>query len=380
MSILYFDHMASTPVAPEVIAAMNDVIDVPWTPFAKRQHPCSSLDAFNRLIDQSCHAIADLIYAHCSEIIITSGATEATNLAIKGLVDRFYCQKHHIITVASEHHATLSTINHIEKQGHEVSILPVNSDGHVDMNRISNAIKPNTLLISICHGNNENGTIIDLDALCQLKKGHDVYLHVDAAQTYGKIPIDVRLLKGIDYMSISAHKIYGPKGIGALYINPSAPKPRAQIHGGMQQGQMRSGTLAGHLIVGFGRAAELAKLNMAEDARHTAAMLALLKSPLQSLFRLKFNGCSQQRLPHHLSIYHPAIDAKKILDLCPDLICSQRSSCQMGHDVPSHVLQAMGMDIHRSKNSLRLSTGRYTTVKQATDAGQLLYRAIKSLI
>lgn len=357
--MIYLDYAATTPVDDAVIAEMNRHLGI----HDNFGNPASSTHLFGlkakMAVQQARTRIAEKLNALPEEIIFTSGATESDNLAIKGLMQFQQKNGRHLITSMTEHKAVLDSCQALEKQGFEVTYIKPNADGSLNLEDIKNAIRQNTVLISIMHVNNETGAIHDIDAIAQLAKAHGLYFHTDAAQSFGKLPIDVQKIP-VDLISLASHKLYGPKGIGALYVRR---KPRVrlveQISGGKHELGLRSGTLPSHQIAGFAKAVEL--MNDDEQTRINTLRAELIAG-LQILDGIQINQAAAY-LPNIISITIDHVDSESLMASCPELAFSAGSACTSTAIAPSHVLAAMGLSNEQAHNTFRLSLGRYTTVK-----------------
>lgn len=355
---IYLDNNATTPVDERVLAAMLPYFKDRFGNAASRTHAFGwdAEDAVDRAREQ----IASLINAQPKDIVFTSGATESDNLAIKGIVAAV--QSPHIITQATEHHAVLDSCRAVERAGVSITVLPVDSHGIVDPQDVANAITKHTVLVSIMAGNNEIGTcqaIGEIGALCKEK---DIYFHTDAAQAIGKIPLDVEAMH-IDLLSISAHKCYGPKGMGVLYVR-SRPRVRlvGQVDGGGHEKGMRSGTLNVPGIVGLGKACALAQQHLASEAEHCWKLCHRLRDHLfNALDQLQLNGHPNQRLPGNLNISFAGADGESLLMGLRDVALSSGSACTSASLEPSYVLKAIGVGDEMARNSIRFGIGRFNT-------------------
>jgi len=358
---IYFDYSATTPVDPRVADRMCSCLTLEgnFGNAASRSHQYG-WDA-ERLIDEARANIAALINADPKEIVFTSGATESDNLAIKGVAHFYHKNGKHIITCKTEHKAVLDTCRQLEREGYEVTYLDPESDGLVDLEKLKAAIRPDTILVSIMHVNNEIGVIQDIKAIGEITRQRKVLLHVDAAQSAGKVPIDMEDMK-VDLMSFSAHKIYGPKGIGALYVRR---KPRvrleAQMHGGGHERGMRSGTLATHQIVGMGEAFRIAKEEMATDNERIRMLRDRLLKGLETIEEVYVNGDMEQRIPHNLNISFNFVEGESLIMALKDLAVSSGSACTSASLEPSYVLRALGRSDELAHSSIRFTLGRFTT-------------------
>ena len=375
-SQLYFDYAATTPVDVRVASAMGEYLTIDGV-FA---NPSSSLHALGQEAESAVANARDIIAASlnvlASEIVFTSGATEASNLAIKGIP--FAKDRVHVITSAAEHKATLAACESLERLGHTVTYVRPDAMGLVDPKDIEGAITPQTRLISILHVNNETGVIQDIEEIAKLASAANVLFHVDAAQSFGKLPIDIGDF-GIDMMSLSAHKVYGPKGVGALFVRRSAQsKLEALISGGGQEFGLRSGTLPTHQLVGFGLAAKIATENLEADQKHVAEMSSLLADALSSSTEVLFNGDRNSALPNILNVSFPKVDSEALLvALRDEFALSSSSACTTGTIEASHVLRSMGFEGDRLYGGLRISFGRYT---EAQDVQKLCKRLLAEVV
>jgi cysteine desulfurase len=317
-------------------------------------------------VDIAREQVAKLVGADPKEIIFTSGATEGVNLAIKGVFDSYSSRGNHIITVATEHKAVLDTCKHLEKMGARVSYLGVNSDGLIDPDELEAAIAPDTILISVMFANNETGTIQPVQEISRIAKKHGVLFFTDATQAAGKVSVDV-IRDGIDILTFSAHKMYGPKGVGAVYVRRRNPRVKltAQIDGGGHEKAMRSGTLNVPGIVGFGKASELCVQEMLTDAERTAKLRDKLEKGLLKLEGTFVNGSVKHRLPHVTNISFGYVEGERLMmGFNKDIALSSGSACTSASVEPSYVLKALGVADELAYSSLRFGLGRYTTEEQ----------------
>jgi cysteine desulfurase len=358
---IYLDYNATTPCDPQVLEAMLPYFTNQFGNAASRQH------AFGwqaeEAVDHARHQLASLIGAETTEIIFTSGATESNNLALKGVVEMYAGKGNHIITCATEHKAVLDTCRHLEKQGASVTYLPVNAQGMIDLQQLEEAITPATVLIAIMYANNETGVIQPVQAISQIAKKHDILFFSDATQAVGKVPVNV-LTDGIDLMSFSAHKIYGPKGVGALYVRRKNPRVRlvAQIDGGGHERGARSGTLNVPGIVGFGKAAELCRQEMVTEAARIGRLRDKLENGLLQLEGVYVNGHKDQRLPNVTNLAFKYVDGNALmLGFNKNIAVATGSACTSASMEPSFVLKALGLGDELARSSLRFSLGRFTT-------------------
>jgi len=356
---IYMDYGATTPVDPRVVDAM-----IPWL----REHfgnPASRSHAWGweaeEAVEQARAEVAALIGADPREIVWTSGATESNNLALKGAAHFYQTKGKHLITVKTEHKAVLDTMRELERQGFEVTYLDVQADGLIDMQALRDAMRPDTILVSVMFVNNEIGVIQDIPAIGTLCRERGVLFHVDAAQATGKVEINLAQLP-VDLMSLASHKTYGPKGIGALYVRR---KPRvrleAQMHGGGHERGMRSGTLPTHQCVGMGEAFRIARLEMAQDLAKARALHERLVKGLQDIEQVFINGHLEKRVPHNLNISFNYVEGESLIMGIKGLAVSSGSACTSASLEPSYVLRALGRSDELAHSSLRITIGRFTT-------------------
>ena len=377
---IYLDYSATTPVDPRVAKLMCSYLTMDDALFgnaASRSHQYG-WDA-EQAIEQARKHVAELINANPKEIVWTSGATESDNLAIKGVAE-FYAKKgKHIITSKTEHKAVLDTCRNLERFGYEVTYLDPQSNGLIDLAELEAAMREDTILVSIMHVNNEIGVIQDIPAIGKLCRERKILLHVDAAQSAGKTPIDVEAMN-IDLLSLSAHKIYGPKGMGALYVRR---KPRvrleAQMHGGGHERGMRSGTLATHQIVGMGEAFRLAAEEMQSESEHVRKLRDRLLKGVEDIEEVYINGDLEQRVPHNLNISFNYVEGESLMMALNELAVSSGSACTSASLEPSYVLRALGRSDELAHSSIRFSIGRFTTEADIDRAIELLHQKIDKL-
>lgn len=376
---IYFDYSATTPVDKRVAEKMMQymTIDGHFGNPASRSHKFGW--QAEEAVDIARNQIAELINADPREIVFTSGATESNNLAIKGAANFYNKKGKHIITCKTEHKAVLDTCRELERQGFEVTYLDPEANGLIDLNKLNDAMRDDTILVSIMQVNNEIGVIQDINEIGEMCRARKIIFHVDAAQSAGKINIDMQLLK-VDLMSISAHKMYGPKGIGALYVSR---KPRirleAQTHGGGHERGMRSGTLATHQIVGMGEACRIAKEEMAQDQAHVTAMRDRLWAGLNSMEQVFINGDADKRYPGNLNVSFNFVEGESLIMALKDLAVSSGSACTSASLEPSYVLRALGLNDEMAHSSIRFSFGRFTTTEEIDYAIDLIKNAIGHL-
>lgn len=376
---IYFDYAATTPADPRVVTKMMQcmTLDGVFGNSASSSHSFG-WDALE-LVERARKQVADLINAGSREIVWTSGATEADNLAIKGAAN-FYSRKgKHIITSRTEHKAVLDTCKFLDKEGYEVTFLTPEPNGLIDLNKLQNAIRSDTILISIMHVNNEIGVIQDIEAIGKIAREKEIIFHVDAAQSAGKIPIDVEKMQ-VDLMSFSGHKIYGPKGIGALYIRQ---KPRvrlvAQIHGGGQERGFRSGTLATHQIVGMGEAFRIAKEELPEESKRITKLRERLWKGLQEIEAIHLNTDLKHSVPNILNVSFHYIEGESLILAVKDIAVSTGSACTSASLEPSYVLHALGLSDELAHSSIRFAIGRFTLQAEVDYALRLVQNAVQKL-
>lgn len=361
---IYLDHNATTPCDPRVVDAMVPYFTNNFGNAASRNHPFGW--EAEAAVDNAREQVAKLIGADPKEIIFTSGATEADNLAIKGVFEMYASKGNHIITCNIEHKAVLDTCKHVEKEGGEVTYLKVKPDGLIDLQELEAAIKPTTILIALMYANNEIGTVMPMKEISVIAKKHGVLVFSDATQAVGKIPVDVNT-DGIDLLAMTAHKMYGPKGIGALYVRRKNPRVKvtAQMDGGGHERGMRSGTLNVPGIVGFGKACELAMLEMDQDAKKLSKLRDKLETELLKLEEAYLNGSKLYRLPHVSNISFKHVEGEGLLmGFNKDIALSSGSACTSASLEPSYVLKALGLGDDLAHSSLRFGLGRFTTEEQ----------------
>jgi cysteine desulfurase len=378
MKPLYFDYSATTPVDPRVAAKMIPFLTEEFGNPASRSHPYGW--TADKAVEEARAQVAALVGADPKEIVFTSGATESNNLAIKG-AGHFYAgtKGKHIITVRTEHKAVLDTVREMERQGFEATYLGVKENGLLDLDALRAAIRPDTVLVSVMAVNNEIGVIQDIEAIGKICREKGVIFHVDAAQATGKMPIDLKTLP-VDLMSFSAHKTYGPKGVGALYVRR---KPRirleAQMHGGGHERGMRSGTLATHQIVGMGEAFRIAKEEMATENERIRMLRDRLYEGLKDIEEVHLNGDMEQRVPHNLNVSFNFVEGESLIMAIKDLAVSSGSACTSASLEPSYVLRALGRSDELAHSSIRFSIGRFTTEEEVDYAIKLLHEKIGKL-
>ena len=358
---IYLDYAATCPVDPRVLDAMLPYFTQEFGNAASRTHAYGW--TAEEAVDKARNEIAGLINADEKEITWTSGATESNNLAIKGVAEYLEEKGRHIITVVTEHKAVLDSTKHLERRGWEVTYLPVRSDGRISLEELAAAMRPDTVLVSIMFANNETGIIQPVAEIGELCHQNGTLFHCDAVQAFGKVPIDVQAMN-IDLMSMSAHKIYGPKGVGALFIRRRKPRVRLspQIHGGGHERGNRSGTLNVPSIVGFGEAARLARAEMESEAAKIGELRMYLQKRLtDEIPHTQINGSLEHRLPGTLNISFSYVEGESLLMGLKDVAVSSGSACTSASLEPSYVLRAMGLDDELAHSSLRITVGRMTT-------------------
>jgi cysteine desulfurase len=375
---IYLDNNATTPMDPRVLDAMLPYFNEKFGNAASRNHSFGW--NAEEAVDYAREQVGRLIGCTSKEIIFTSGATEANNLAIKGVYEMYGSQGNHMITVTTEHKATLDACKKVEKMGGEVTYLSPNEDGLINLSDLEAAITDKTILITIMYGNNEIGVIQDINAISAIAKKNGILFHTDATQTVGKIPVDV-IADGIDLMSFTAHKMYGPKGVGALYVRRKNPRVKvtSQMDGGGHERGMRSGTLNVPGIVGFGKACEIAQNEMAEEARRLSVMRDRLEKELLTIEEAYVNGNTQHRLPHVANISFKFVEGEGLMMGTKDIAVSSGSACTSASLEPSYVLKSLGLDDELAHSSLRFGLGRFTTDEEIDFAIEHVKTAVNKL-
>ena len=361
---IYLDHNATTPMDPRVLETMIPYFTENFGNAASRNHSFGW--HAEEAVDYAREQIAQLIGADPKEIIFTSGATEGDNLGIKGVYEMYASKGNHIITCTTEHKAVLDTCKHLEKLGAEVTYLEVQPDGLIDLKELEAAMRPTTILVAIMYANNEIGVIQPVKEISAIAKKHGALFFTDAVQAVGKIPVDVNA-DGIDLMAFTAHKMYGPKGVGALYVRRKNPRVKvtAQLDGGGHERGMRSGTLNVPGIVGFGKACELARLEMASDTERISKLRDKLENALKQIDESYVNGNPAHRLPHVSNISFKYVEGEGLMmGFNKDIALSSGSACTSASLEPSYVLKALGLGDDLAHSSLRFGLGRYTTEEQ----------------
>ncbi len=376
---IYLDYASTTPVDERVASKMMEFMTVD----SNFGNPASRSHSFGWQADEAVELarshVANLVNCDPREIVWTSGATEADNLAIKGIANFYKSKGKHIITSKIEHKAVLDPCRQLERHGFEVTYLEPNAGGLITPDAIKEVLREDTILVSIMHINNELGTINDIDAIGELTREHGIFFHVDAAQSTGKIDIDLNELK-VDLMSFSAHKTYGPKGVGALFVR-RRPRVRieAQIHGGGHERGMRSGTLATHQIVGMGEAFRIAKLEMQKDKEKIIDIHEYFLNEVTKIEEIYINGDLSNKVPHILNVSFNFIEGESLIMGLKDVAVSSGSACTSASLEPSYVLRALGRKDELAHSSIRFSFGRFTTQKDADDTVQLLLKVVDRL-
>lgn len=376
---IYLDNHATTPVDERVLAAM-----LPY--FTERfGNPSSTSHLYGweaeAAVKHARNMLAEAIAATPEEIIFTSGATEANNLAIKGVAEAYFHKGRHIITIQTEHNAVLDPCEYLRSLGFEVTFLPVQNDGLIDLTKLETAFRPDTVLVSVMAANNEIGVLQPLAEIGQMCRDRNVLFHTDAAQAIGKIPLDVQALK-IDLLSMTAHKVYGPKGIGALYVRRRNPRVQLapQLHGGGHERGMRSGTLYPPQVVGFAKAVEIALVEQETETQRLVALRDKLWKQLSQVPKIYLNGHPTQRLPGNLNVSVEGVDgAALLLGLQPVMAVSSGAACSSAKTAPSHVLMALGHTEALAYASVRFGIGRFNTDEEIERVGEYAIATIASL-
>lgn len=376
---VYLDYSATTPVDPRVVEKMMQCLTID----GNFGNPASRSHVFGwkaeEAVEDARTRVAELVNADPREIVWTSGATESDNLAIKG-VARFYRNKgRHIITSEIEHKAVLDACRQLEREGFEVTCLSPDRDGLIQPRSVADAIREDTILVTLMHVNNEIGTVTDIKAIGDITRERKVLFHVDAAQSAGKLPIDLKDMK-VDLMSFCAHKVYGPKGVGALYVGR---KPRvrieAQIHGGGHERGMRSGTLPTHQLVGMGESFRIAGEEMAEESRHLLSLRNRFLDRISDMKEVYVNGSLEQRVPGNLNVSFAFVEGESLIMALKDIAVSSGSACTSASLEPSYVLRALGLSDELAHSSLRFSFGRFTTEEDVDYAADKVRQAVIKL-
>lgn len=374
---IYLDYSATTPVDPRVAAKMIPYLTENFGNPASRSHSYGWTS--EQAVETAREEVAKLVNCDAKEIVWTSGATESINLALKGAANFYQTKGKHIVTIKTEHKATLDTVRDLERQGFEATYLDVGTDGLIDMQTFKAALRADTILVSVMMVNNEIGVIQPIAEIGAICREHGIVFHVDSAQATGKVPIDLQMLK-VDLMSFSAHKTYGPKGMGALYVRR---KPRirleAQMHGGGHERGFRSGTLATHQIVGMGEAFRLARLEMATENERIRMLRDRLLAGIKGMEEVYVNGDMENRVPHNLNVSFNFVEGESLIMGIKELAVSSGSACTSASLEPSYVLRALGRNDELAHSSIRFTMGRFTTVADIDFAIKLLNERIQKL-
>ena len=376
---IYLDYLSTTPVDPRVVAAMTACMSTEgvYGNAASRSHVFGW--QAEEAVENARSQVAELINADPREIVWTSGATESDNLAIKGVAHFYHKKGKHIVTSKGEHKAVLDTCRQLEREGYEVTYLDPNEQGLTTPEMVQAALREDTILASVMHANNEIGVVNDIAGIGEICRAAGVLFHVDGAQGVGKIPVDMEQMK-VDLLSMSAHKMYGPKGVGALYVRR---KPRvrleAQMHGGGHERGMRSGTLATHQLVGFGEAARIAHEEMATESAQLEALRERFWDAISDIPEVYINGDREQRLPGALNVSFAFVEGESLIMSLRDLAISSGSACTSASLEPSYVLRALGLNDEMAHSSLRFSFGRFTTEAEVDHAVQCVRHAVEKL-
>ncbi len=375
---IYLDNNATTPLDPRVLDVMLPFFTSKFGNAASRNHAFGW--AAEEAVDYAREQVATLIGANEKEIIFTSGATESDNLAIKGVFEMYHEKGNHIITCVTEHKAVLDTCKHLEKMGARVTYLPVKEDGLIDLQQLEAAITEKTILVTIMYGNNEIGVVQPIKEISAIAHKHGALFFTDATQAVGKIPVDVNA-DGIDLMAFTAHKMYGPKGVGALYVRRKNPRVKvtAQMDGGGHERAMRSGTLNVPGIVGLGKACELCRVEMAEEAKRLSGLRDKLESSLTQLEESYKNGNTQYRLPHVANISFKYVEGEGLMMAMKDMAVSSGSACTSASLEPSYVLKSLGLSDDLAHSSIRFGLGRFTTEEEVDFAIEQTKKAVNHL-
>ena len=374
---VYLDYSATTPVDPRVAQKMIPYLTEHFGNPASRSHALGW--KAEEAVDEARASVAALVGCDPREIVWTSGATESINLALKGAAEFYKTKGRHLITVRTEHKATLDTCRELERRGFEVTYLEVDESGMLDLNAFEAAFRPDTIIASVMSVNNEIGVVQDIGAIGAMCRKRGVLLHVDSAQATGKIEIDLQALN-VDLMSFSAHKTYGPKGVGALYVRR---KPRvrleAQIHGGGHERGFRSGTLATHQIVGMGEAFRIARLEMSAEGQRIRALRDKMLAGMRGIEEIYVNGDLERRVPHNLNVSFNFVEGESLIMAVKDLAVSSGSACTSASLEPSYVLRALGRSDELAHSSIRFTLGRFTTEEEIDFALQYLKTKVAKL-
>ncbi len=374
---IYLDYSATTPVDPRVAQKMIPYLTEHFGNPASRSHSFGW--SAEKAVEEAREHVAALVNCDPRELVWTSGATESINLALKGAAHFYKDKGRHVVTVRTEHKATLDTVRELEREGFAATYLDVLPDGLLDLAAFEQALRPDTIVVSVMAVNNEIGVVQDLAAIGEICRARSIILHVDAAQATGKIPVDLGALK-VDLMSFSAHKTYGPKGMGALYVRR---KPRvrieAQMHGGGHERGMRSGTLPTHQIVGMGEAFRIAKLEMATENERIRMLRDRLAKGLAGIEEIYVNGDLERRVPHNLNVSFNYVEGESLIMAIKDIAVSSGSACTSASLEPSYVLRALGRSDELAHSSIRFTIGRFTTEEEVDYAVDLIRRKVGKL-
>jgi len=374
---VYLDHQASTPLDPRVLEAMLPFLGPKFGNAASRSHRFGW--EAEKAVELARRQVAALAGARPREIVFTSGATESDNLALKGIAAAYREHGNHIVTVSTEHRAVLDPARSLARGGMRLTVLDPEPDGRLNLEKLRAAIRPETVLVSVMYANNEIGVIQPIRQIAALCHEMGTLFHSDSAQAFGKVPIDVDA-EGIDLMSVSAHKMYGPKGVGALYVRRPKVRLAPQLEGGGQEFGIRSGTLNVPAIVGFGSAAALAADEMAVEAGHDRALRDRLLSRLHAgLDGVTVNGSLAHRLPGNLNVSFAGVDSESLLMSLTDIACSTGSACSTASVEPSHVLRAIGLGQSQARSSVRFGIGRFNTEDEMDYAANRIVEAVRKL-
>lgn len=376
---IYLDYAATTPADPVVVNQMGEFLGLTGT-FG---NPSSETHCFGReahqAVEQAREQVASLLNADPDEVIWTSGATESDNLAIKGVVQRTTHDKPHIVTSAIEHKAVLDTCRYLEEQGYTVTYINPDTGGLITPVQVVDALRPETVLVSLMHVNNETGAVTDITTIGQILREKDILFHTDASQSAARLPIDVKQIQ-VDFVSLSGHKMYGPKGIGALYVRRgSRAKLAAQMHGGGHELGLRSGTMPTHQVVGMGTAARLVQDFLPSDSARIRTLSKRLLSDLLKVEQAHVNGDRRHCVDGIINVTFPCVDSESLMMMMPDIAISNGSACTSSSVEPSHVLTGMRLDEESVHSSIRASVGRFTTMDEVKTAGDTIARAVTEL-
>jgi len=379
MKRIYLDNQATTPIDPKVLSAMEPWLKDKFGNAASRNHPYGW--EAEEAVEISRENVAGIIGAIPKEIIFTSGATEANNIALQG-VARFYTEKgRHIITLKTEHKAVLDVCDYLEKEGFEITRFPVQKDGLLDIEKFEDSIRPDTIMASVMHANNEIGVIQPILEIGQICKKKNIIFHVDAAQSVGKIPVDINKM-GIDLLSISAHKLYGPKGVGALYLRRKDPRVQLQpiMYGGGHERGIRSGTLPVPNIVGFGKACEISQHVMVKESEKIQSLRdTLMRMIRENIPKASVNGSMGKRLPGNLNMSFSGANNEAIISGVPEIAISSGAACTSSTMEASHVLLAMGLSKNEAYSALRFGIGRFNTKEDIEIGANSISRCMQKL-